>query len=212
MGNLRTFGGYAGIYMGAAYAVAIVIFLVVLDYPNMVDPADKVGLLARSGGMIWASNLLLYVAFSPVLVVFTLAVFDLVQDAVALSRLGRAMGLIWAGLLIASGLIANAAIGPITALLATDEAAAIALWSATDAVANGLGGGAGEVAGGLMTALFSLAGARSGAFPRVLAWLGFVVGALGLISALPGLGDIGALFGLAQIPWFIWVGIMLIWS
>lgn len=212
MCNLRTCGAYAGFYMGAAYAVAIVIFLVVLDYPSMVDPADKVGLLIRSGGMIWTSNLLLYVVFSPVLVVFVLAVYDLVRQADGPSRVGLSIGLIWAGLLIASGLIANAAIGPVTALFATDEAAAIALWSATDAVADGLGGGAGEVAGGLMTALFSLAGLRSGTFPRVLAWLGFVVGALGLVSALPGLGDVGALFGIAQIPWFVWVGVILIRS
>lgn len=210
--SLRTWGGYAGFYMGAAYAVAIVIFLVVLDYPSMVDPVDKVGLLTRASGMIWASNLLLYVVFSPVLAVFVLAVHDLVRTAEGPARLGRALGLIWAGLLIASGLIANAAIGPITALFASDQAAAIALWSATNAVADGLGGGAGEVAGGLMTALFSLAGLKSGAFGRVLAWLGFAVGALGLVSALPGLGDVGALFGIAQIPWFVWVGIVLIRS
>jgi len=212
MAQLKTWGGYAGFYMGAAYAVAIVIFLVILDYPSMVDPADKVGLLVRSDGMIWTSNLLLYVVFSPVLAVFTLAVHDLVRGAGAIAQLGRAMGLIWAGLLIASGLVANAAIGPIVTLMASDEAAAIALWSATNAVSDGLGGGAGEVAGGLMTALFSLAGLRSGAFPRVLAWLGFAVGALGLVSALPGLGDLGALFGIAQVPWFVWVGIVLIRS
>ena len=212
MQSLRTWGGYAGFYMGAAYAVAIVIFLVVLDYPSMVDPADKIGLLTRATGMIWASNLLLYVVFSPVLAVFVLAVHDLVRAAEGPARLGRVLGLIWAGLLIASGLVANAAIGPITALFASDQAAAIALWTATNAVADGLGGGAGEVAGGLMTALFSLAGLRSGTFPKVLAWLGFLVAALGLVSALPGLRDVGAGFGLAQIPWFIWVGIVLIRS
>ncbi len=210
MCDLRTCGVYAALYMGVAYAVAIVIFLGVLDYPDMVDPADKVGLLARSGGMIWLSNLLLYVVFSPVLVVFALATHDLAQEVPVPARLGLAMGVIWAGLLMASGLIANASIGPITALWATDQAAAIALWSATDAVSNGLGGGAGEVAGGVMTALFSLAGLRAGRFPRALAWLGFVVGALGLVSALPGLGDLGALFGIAQIPWFFWVGYILI--
>lgn len=199
--------------MAAAYAVAIVIFLVVLDYPSIVDPADKVALLDRSGGMIWASNLLLYVLFSPVLAVFALALHDLLRDgAAALSRLGLVIGVIWAGLLIASGLIANAAIGPITTLLETDETAAIALWSATNAVADGLGGGAGEVAGGLMTIAFSLAGLRAKRFPQVLAWLGVLVGALGLVSALPGLGDLGAGFGLAQIPWFVWVGIVLIRS
>lgn len=210
--NLRACGGYAGFYMAAAYAVGIVIFLVVLDYPSMVDPADKVALLARSAGMIWTSNLLLYVVFAPVLAVFAFAVHEAVGAAAAPSRLGLAIGLIWAGLLLASGLVANAAIGPITTLFATDETAAIALWSATDAVSNGLGGGAGEVAGGVMTALFSLAGLRGGRFPRVLAWLGLVVGALGLVSALPGLGDLGALFGIAQIPWFAWVGIVLIRS
>mgnify|MGYP001111362259 CR=1 FL=1 len=71
MSNLRAFGGYAAIYMGAAYAVAIVIFLVVLDYPSMVNPADKVGLLARSGGMIWAVLEREPNTLTPVLVVFS---------------------------------------------------------------------------------------------------------------------------------------------
>jgi len=211
MSDLRFYGAIGAFYMALAYAVAIVFFLVVLDYANMTDPADKVALLLDRGGLIWGSNLLLYVFFAPILAVFVLAMHDLHADAApGIARVAMVIGIIWAGLLIASGLVANAAIGPITALHGTDPAAAIALWSANDAVANGLGGGAGEVAGGLMTLLFGLAGLRSARIPNLLAYLGLLVGAIGLISSLPGLHDLGALFGITQIFWFAWSGIVLI--
>lgn len=211
MTRIRTLGGYAGFYMAAAYALGIVVFLVVLDYPSMTDPAQKVGLLATSGGMVWASNLLLYIGFAAVLSIFALALRDLFVAATPnLARLGFATGVIWAGLLMASGMIANAAMGPITALYASDPDAAIALWSATDAVTNGMGGGAGEVAGGLMTLIFSLAGLRSTLFSAALAYLGLLVGAIGLVAALPGLGELGGVFGITQIIWFIWTGVVLL--
>lgn len=46
--------------------------------------------------------------------------------------------------------------------------------------------------------------------PRGLHYLGLVVGAIGLISAVPGLNDLAGLFGLSQLLWFAWVGIVLL--
>jgi len=45
MNNLQKIGGIAALYLAAAYLVGIVLFLFVLDYPNIVDPAQKVALL-----------------------------------------------------------------------------------------------------------------------------------------------------------------------
>jgi hypothetical protein len=41
MKNLRKMGGVAALYLAAAYLVGIVLFLVVLDYPSITDPAHK---------------------------------------------------------------------------------------------------------------------------------------------------------------------------
>ena len=36
------------------------------------------------------------------------------------------------------------------------------------------------------------------------------VGAIGIISTIPGLSDLAGVFGLTQILWFVWVGIVLL--
>ena len=43
-------------------------------------------------------------------------------------------------------------------------------------------------------------------------YLGFVVGVIGLVSVVPGLHDLAGLFGMTQIIWFVWVGIILLRS
>jgi hypothetical protein len=46
MSNLQKMGGVAALYLAAAYLLGIVLFLFVLDYPKIVDPAQKVALEA----------------------------------------------------------------------------------------------------------------------------------------------------------------------
>jgi hypothetical protein len=36
------------------------------------------------------------------------------------------------------------------------------------------------------------------------------VGAVGIISIVPGLHDLAGLFGMSQIVWFVWLGIVLV--
>jgi hypothetical protein len=43
--NFQKIGGVATLYEAVAYLVAIVLFLFVLNYPNIVEPAEKVALL-----------------------------------------------------------------------------------------------------------------------------------------------------------------------
>ena len=78
-------------------------------------------------------------------------------------------------------------------------------------VTNGIGGG-NEIVGGLWMLLISWVALQLGGFPKALNYLGVVVGVAGILSALPGLGDVGLIFGLVQIVWFIWLGIVLLRS
>lgn len=45
----------------------------------------------------------------------------------------------------------------------------------------------------------------------MLNWLGLVVGAAALLSAVPGLATAEVLAGLLQIAWFLWFGIVTAW-
>ena len=211
MKALQKWGGFAALYLAVAYLVGIVLFLFVLDYPNIVEPAQKVALLVDKQMVIYLTNLLMYVIFGVFLVVLTLALYErLNANAPATIRTATAIGIIWAGVLIASGMVSNAGIAPVVALYDKDPAQAALTWLAIETVANGLGGANGEILGGLLTLLVSWAALRAGKLPKGLNYLGLLVGVVGIISTIPGLNDLAGLFGMSQIIWFVWLGIVML--
>jgi hypothetical protein len=127
-------------------------------------------------------------------------------------QIATALGLIWAGLVIASGMIFNIGTGVVVDLYATDPTQAATIWLAIDTVVNGIGGG-NEVVGGLWLLLVSWAALRVGELPRGLNYLGLAVGLAGTLSTIPALGEIGGMiFGLGQIVWFVWLGVVMLRS
>lgn len=211
MKTLQKFGGFAALYMAVAYLVGIVLFLVVLDYPSITDPAQKVALNVDKQMIVFSSNLLLYVFFGVALVAFSLALYNrLKSGAPALMQAATAIGLIWAGSLIASGMVANAGLAAIVPLYAIDPTQAALTWQGIESVANGLGNANGEILGGLLTLLVSLAALRAGGLPKALNILGLLVGAAGILSILPGLTGLIEVYGLSKIIWFVLLGIVLL--
>ena len=179
----------------------------------MTDPAQKVALLVEKQMVFFSTNLLMYVFFGVFLIVLSLALYDrLKSGAPAIMQVATVIGIIWAGSLIASGMVANAGIAPVVALYAKDPAQAALTWQGIETVASGLGNGNGEILGGLLTLLVSLAALRAGGLPRGLNILGLLVAAVGIISIFPGLTDLTGFFGLSQIMWFVWLGIVLLRS
>jgi len=76
MKTLQKFGGFAALYLAAANLVGMVLFLVVLDYLSITDPAQKVALNVDKHTVIFATNLLMYVFFGLFLIVLSLALYD----------------------------------------------------------------------------------------------------------------------------------------
>ena len=214
MKTLQKFGGFAALYLAVAYLIGMVIFLVVLDYPSITDPAQKVALLVEMQMITFSTNLLMYVFFGVFLVVLSLALYERIKsEAPALMQVATVIGIIWAGSLIASGMVLNAGIAPVVALYTQDPVRAALAWMEIETVASGLGNGNGEILGGLWALLVSWAAWRVGGLPKGLNILGLLVGAVGIISITPGLteGMVG-IFGLSQIIWFVWLGIVLLRS
>jgi len=213
MKTLQKLGGLAALYLAAAYLVGIVLFLVVLDYPSITDPAQKVALLVEMQMVTFVTNLLMYVFFGVILVILALALYDrLKSGAAALVQVATVIGLIWAGSLVASGMIANAGMTPVVKLYAEDPAQAALTWQGIETVANGIGNGNGEILGGLWTLLISWAALRTGGLPKGLNILGLLVGAVGILSLFPGLTELTGLFGISQLIWYVWLGIVLLRS
>ena len=139
MKTLQKFGGFAALYMAVAYLIGMVIFLVILDYPSITDPGQKVALLVDKQIVTFSTNLLMYVFFGVFLIVLSLALYDRLKSGVpAIMQVATVIGIIWAGSLIASGMVSNAGIAPVVALYAKDPAQAALSWQGIESVANGL--------------------------------------------------------------------------
>lgn|GEM_PF-1982155 len=51
---------------------------------------------------------------------------------------------------------------------------------------------------------------RAGGLPRALNYLGVVIGVAGILTVVPALEVLGAVFGLGLIVWFVWLGIVVL--
>lgn len=211
MRTLQKSGGIAALYMAISHLIGIVIFLVILDYLSITDPAQKLALNVEKQSVIFSANLLMYVFFGFALIVLSLALYDRIKSgASALMQVATVIGIIWAGSLIASGMVANAGLATVVALHSKDPSQAVLTFQGIEAVANGLGNANGEILGGVWTLLVSIGALRSGGLPKGLNILGLFVGAVGIITIIPALTGFTGVFGLGQIIWFIWLGIVLL--
>ena len=158
--------------------------------------------------------LITYVVFGVVLAVLALALHGrLSSSASALMQVATAVGLMWAVVLVASGMVFNAGMAAVVDMYPANADQARAMWQAIEPVAQGLGSGSGgEFLGGLWVLLVSIVSLRSRSLPRSLGWLGLVVGLAGLLSIVPPLSATAYLFGLLSILWFAWLGIAMLRS
>jgi hypothetical protein len=208
MKDLQKMGGIAALYAGVAFIVGMLGFLLVVGWPD--DPAQQVAVLVDNQVSLHVLYLIVYQVWAVFLVVLTLALYErLKAGSPAVMRTATAIGIIWATAVIASGMIFNIGMATVVDLHGQDPAQATTVWLVIESVSDAIGGG-NEILGGLWVLLISWAALRAGGLPRALNYLGIVIGAAGILSALPGLGDAGLVFGLVQIVWFIWVGIVML--
>lgn len=211
MKDLQKMGGLAALYEAVAYIVGMIFFIFLLDSSGVVDPVQKVALLVDNQALMYLITLVIYVVFGVCMVVLSLALHErLKAGSPAMMQTATAFGLIWAGVVIASGMIFNIGMGTVVDLYGTDPAQAGTVWLAIDSVFEGIGGGV-EVLGGLWMLLISWAALRTGKLSKALNYIGVVIGLAGIITVVPALGELGGMiFGLGQIVWFLWLGIIML--
>ena len=208
-------GGFAALVCALTYIAGFALLLTLLAPlgfgSNQIDAEAVVAFIAEQPHLLIAWNSTIYIANAIALVLLVLAVHDLLRKATpGWAEASRAFGLIWAALVLGAGMIANVSVETALTLSQTDTEAAAQAWALLHAVELGLGGG-NEIAGGVWLLCVGLAGLRAGALPRVTALLAALVGAAGLLTVIPALGELtGALFGLGAILWFVLVGLALL--
>lgn len=212
--NLQKMGGVAALIHAATYVAGMMLMLTFLApvFAEDVNPIEKVAFLADHQAVTYLWTLFIYVVASVFLVVLVLALYErLKAGRPALVQTATTFGLIWAGLVLAAGMVYKTGVGTVIDLYGKDPAQAATVWLTANSVYGGLEGG-NVILGGLWTLLVSWAALRTGELPKELNYLGVVIGAAGLLTIVPVLEVAMFVFGLGGIVWFVWLGIVMLRS
>jgi Domain of unknown function (DUF4386) len=205
-------GGMAALVAAATFVFGFVMFASVLSDYTSGDPTprESVAFLVDHQAALYIWSFVILVVFGVALIPLVLAIHDrLSAVAPGVAPIATVLGLVWSGLVIAAGLVANVGMRSVVDLYDDAPSRAETVWSSVDAIQNGLGGG-NEVVGGLWVLLVSGVALRTGLFRKGLAVLGIVAGVAALTTVVPALEAVGAVFGLGLIVWFAWVGVLLL--
>jgi hypothetical protein len=220
MSDSQKLGGVAALVIAVTWLVGFAVFLGVLApagyFDEGVDAVEKVRILVDNQVVASISYLIPFVVFGIFLVILALALQDRLRaGASAMAQIATVFGFIWAGLVIASGMVANVGIARVADLFRSDPVQAGSAWLAIEAVQLGLGGG-NEIVGGVWVLLVGWAALRAGELPRALNYLGVVIGVSGILTVVPvsrvlgAVEMLGLVFGLGFIVWFVWLGIIML--
>jgi hypothetical protein len=213
MKNLQRWGGITALLHSVAYLVGIGLYLTILTPILDADPEQYVALLADYQSLMYVWIFIAYWVSGFCMVVVALALYDqLKAGSPAMMQVATVLGLIWAGLIIASGNLMLHDFGEVADLYIKDPAQAETVWMALKRVENGIISG-NEVIGGIWALMVSWAALRTGGLNKALNYFGLVIGVAGIVSIVPALNEIGVMiFGLSMIVWFAWLGIIMLRS
>ncbi|GAB3284840.1 DUF4386 family protein [Parahaliea aestuarii] len=206
-------GGVAAIIQALSYVVGFTLLATLMN-PGSTEgwtQVQKLEFILERQFIFAFWNIVIYVVFGAALVVLAVVLHRLLQPTSSLAvSVGTAFGLIWAGLVIASGMVANVGLAWVSEAYASGAEAAAQTWTVVAIVQDGIGGGV-EVVGGIWVLCISAAALRVRTIlPKPINLLGLVVGVCGVVTIVPVLSDMGAMFGLLQIVWFFGVGVVLL--
>ena len=212
MSHLDRVSGIAALTQAVAYLSGFAMFFLLLESSAYVGPVRKVAFVVDHRATLHAAMLITYIVTGLAMVVLTAGLNErLKREAASLMAVAAPLGHIWAGLILASGMISLVGMEAVGNLYGQDPERAATIWQAIGIVQNGLGGGV-ETVGGLWVLLVSLAGRRDAGLPGWLCYLGLLVGLSGILTILPGLDLAVELFGVGMILWFAAIGSLLLFA
>jgi len=206
--KIQLLGGVASIANALIYITAFIFYAGIFVYPaEDASAAEELKFLSDNLGTLSVLNLISYVLFGILLAVLVVAIHERLKNSTPIfSRLTSAFGIIWVGLVIASGMIANIGLNTVTGI--EDPEKAMSIWSSVSIVSEGLGGG-NEIVGGIWVLLLSIIALNENLFSKPLNFVGILVGLAGILTVYP-LEIFTEIFGISQIIWFLWVGVCML--
>ncbi len=208
--KLQKIGGICAILEALIYIFAFIIYGGILVYPNAnASAVEQLNFLNDNYLILSILNLISYVLFGILLAVLVLAIHQRLKNhSPIFTNLTSIFGIIWVGLVIASGMIGNIGLNSVLDIGVKEPENAMLIWSSISIVSEGLGGG-NEIIGGIWVLLISTIAFKKNIFSKLLNLLGLIVGIAGILTIYP-LEIFTEIFGISQIIWFLWVGISMI--
>lgn len=216
MKNLLKMGSIAALIGAATNLFALVTLLTLLEPKGYGsdDPGQVVAFLADNQAIMRVWYIIIYLVFGVSMIFLSLALYErLKAGSPARAQAVTTFGLIYAVLVIVIGTLAINNLSTVVNLYGENPAQAATVWLMLDSVETGLGAGGGET---IVTALWFLmlswAALRARELPRVLNYLGVVLGVAGILSVVLASLALSAVYGLGLIIWFVWLGIVMLRS
>jgi hypothetical protein len=212
IGGIAALIGTATIILGAVvYAALLVPKGFGSENP---DPSRIVALLADNEATMRLWYQIIWLAFGACLIFLALALHERLKGgSPVLAQAVTIFTLIWAVLVILVGALEINDLGTVVRLFGQDPARAAAVWMTLDSVHAGLGAGGGEtIVTGLWLLLLSWAALETRSLPRLLNYLGVVIGLAGVLYVFTASDALLAVNAMGLIVWFAWLGIAMLRS
>ena len=199
-------GGFAAFVCALCYVVGIVMILAVMPDINN-DGDERLKAIMDHSRLIQLWYLIIFVLFGLALLVLNRSLYQpAYQQSGHFQLLGALLGYMWAAYVFASGLIAVLTIEYLI-MQPVDQIERI--WPAIFAIQMGLGDGV-EWVGGVWMLMVNTSLQRYHIASKLVTHFGLLTGAIGTLTVMPDMALAGLIFGLLQIVWFCWLGVLFI--
>ena len=213
MNTLQKVGGIAALICAATYLLAMSLAATLLTpmFDNALPYDQFIAFYLPHQSLVFVWHFTMYLVNGTFLALLTLALYQhLKTNAPTLSLVSACFGLLWTGLVFASGFISLYGWDVICKLAAADPSQAATLRLVVYNISTGIDT-SDRFLGCLWVLLASWAALRTRLLARPMNIFGLVIGAAGILSScVPGLATLGIAFGLGVIVWWIWLGVVLL--
>ncbi len=209
-------GGIAALTGAATNLLGLVVFVALLQPKGIgaddPDPGKIVALLADNEAAMRVWYQIIFLAFGVCVLFLSLALHErLKSGAPAMALAVTIFGLVYSVLVMVIGTLSIEDLNTVVRLHGENPARAETVWVTLTSVEDGLGAGGGEtIVVSLWLLLLSWTALRTGELPRLLNYLGIVIGGAGILSVVLGSLALMSVNGLGLIIWFTWLGIVLL--
>ncbi|AEF03204.1 hypothetical protein [Alteromonas naphthalenivorans] len=208
MRKKQLYGVFASFICATSFVLGLcLIFIIAPDFNN--GPDQRLRTLTNFSGLMQVWYFLVYVVFGISVLVLSVSLLEnQTREHSVLQQITMLMSYLWSCYIFASGFIAILSIEFLFNENFTLATAVVDLWRDIYAIQMGLGEGF-EWVGAIWVLMINTCLLKEKRLSKKLVMFGYFISFFGFLTLIPSLQEMGAVFGLLQIFWFLFVGFML---